>query len=313
VKYLWTVLLASMALLQVIAPGPARAATAHPSAARAGQRLYIELQINGPGEVRATVSERPGATLRRTLTRCGADDFVCTADILVPEGWHVTLVPIPVPGGRLVSWGGAPCSPELWCSPDVNQYSSITANFTPLRLSVDVAGSGSVVSTPMGLACTTACSADFDAGSTVMLTAIPADGVAFRGWEGITCYSSPSCVFTMDGRRSVYAVFSDAPPQGITVGSTVGRINVSVVKAGTTEGTVSSSDGTIVCGAGCPSSTWRFSFGRNITFIARGSGNWRFDHWSWQCGTHTRLAECTIPAGPVTQLRAVFVRITKGA
>ena len=72
-------------------------------------------------------------------------------------------------------------------------------------------GSGSVGSSPAGLACTSACSANFVANSTVTLTAAPTAPSTFGGWAPGSCDSNPtanSCSVLMSGNRTVTVTFA---------------------------------------------------------------------------------------------------------
>jgi Divergent InlB B-repeat domain len=77
----------------------------------------------------------------------------------------------------------------------------------PQRLMVSVTGTGTVTSMPAGIDCGAACSADFDGGASVVLTANPAVNAAFVGWSG-DCAGSAPCTVTMDAAKSVMATFA---------------------------------------------------------------------------------------------------------
>ncbi len=68
-------------------------------------------------------------------------------------------------------------------------------------------GSGSVVSSPAGIACGEDCSETLNAGTVITLTSTPATGSTFTGWSG-DCTGSGACVVTMNGAKSVTANFS---------------------------------------------------------------------------------------------------------
>ena len=76
-------------------------------------------------------------------------------------------------------------------------------------LSVTKAGSGSgkVTSDPSGIDCGGSCSAPYDSGTEVSLTAEPYDGSVFTGWSG-ACSGTGTCTVTMDDARSVTAAFA---------------------------------------------------------------------------------------------------------
>jgi phospholipase C len=79
----------------------------------------------------------------------------------------------------------------------------------PSSVAVTLAGSGSgrVTSSPAGIDCGTACSADFTSGQSVTLTATPDTGFEFAGWSG-TCSGSGSCAVPPGQAASVTATFT---------------------------------------------------------------------------------------------------------
>jgi GH18 family chitinase len=76
-------------------------------------------------------------------------------------------------------------------------------------LTVTMAGSGTVTSSPAGISCGASCSASYDPGTVVTLAASPAAGSSFAGWSG-GCSGPGSCQVTMDAARSVTATFTSA-------------------------------------------------------------------------------------------------------
>jgi hypothetical protein len=62
-----------------------------------------------------------------------------------------------------------------------------------------------VTSAPAGVNCTADCTASFDSGTVVTLTATPLSPAFFQGWSG-DCVSDP-CTVTMSAARSVTAFF----------------------------------------------------------------------------------------------------------
>jgi hypothetical protein len=88
---------------------------------------------------------------------------------------------------------------------------------TPTRfaLSVTVAGNGSVVSQPAGIDCGTTCSASFDGGAGVTLTATAAAGHSFQSWGGAcSAATGATCSVTMSQARSAVATFAASPATG---------------------------------------------------------------------------------------------------
>ncbi len=82
---------------------------------------------------------------------------------------------------------------------------------TKYLLSISLAGSGSgkVTSTQPGIDCGSTCSASFDQGSSVALTATATSGSEFTGWSG-SCSGTGACTVSMDAAKSVTARFRAA-------------------------------------------------------------------------------------------------------
>jgi hypothetical protein len=78
-------------------------------------------------------------------------------------------------------------------------------------LTVSKTGDGGVVSAPPGISCGSTCSATFDEGTVVALSATPNPGWSFAGWEG-ACSGTGACAVAMNGARGVIAHFSPPPP-----------------------------------------------------------------------------------------------------
>jgi subtilisin family serine protease len=77
----------------------------------------------------------------------------------------------------------------------------------PLTVVRDGDGAGTVTSSPAGIACGSACWAEFPAGATVTLVAEPVDGSVFTGWTGACAGATATCTVTMDAARTVGATF----------------------------------------------------------------------------------------------------------
>src|SRR5438046_4003833 len=81
-------------------------------------------------------------------------------------------------------------------------------NSGPFTLNVTEAGggTGTVATNPPGINCPTTCSATFQPGSQVTLTATPDTGFTFTGWTG-ACTGTGSCDVTANSGGSVTATF----------------------------------------------------------------------------------------------------------
>jgi hypothetical protein len=80
----------------------------------------------------------------------------------------------------------------------------------PVSLNVTIAGSGSgnVTSIPVGVTCSSdTCSADFDQGTVITLSAESSTGSTFTGWSGACTGPSAECMVDLDGATNVTAAF----------------------------------------------------------------------------------------------------------
>ncbi len=67
-------------------------------------------------------------------------------------------------------------------------------------------GSGTVTSSPAGINCPGTCSANFNDGTQVTLTATPASGFSFAGWSG-ACTGTGTCAVTLNADSTVTSSF----------------------------------------------------------------------------------------------------------
>lgn len=100
-------------------------------------------------------------------------------------------------------------------------------------------GQGTVTSVPSGISCGLDCSESFGNNDVVILTASESAGSIFTGWSGGGCMGTGVCEVLMDSSKTVTAEFSS------------NECLVTVVKAGTGEGSVTSTPSGIDCGADC--------------------------------------------------------------
>jgi photosystem II stability/assembly factor-like uncharacterized protein len=113
---------------------------------------------------------------------------------------------------------------------------SFTPPVVPLNLTVTRTGTGSgtVTSNPAGINCGSTCSASFNSGSSVALTATPASGSTFTGWSG-DCTGRSICTLSVNAAMSVTATFATAPFTVVTTGaSAAGIITDSIATVATT-------------------------------------------------------------------------------
>lgn len=126
-------------------------------------------------------------------------------------------------------------------------------------------GNGTVTSTPAGLDCGGTCSAPFDAGTPVVLSAAASPGSSFGGWSGASCGGTGSC--TVSNTATVVAIFNTA----------ANTSRLAVTKSGSGTGTVTSNPSGINCGDGCIAN---FPTGSTVALAATPTGGSTFVGWS---------------------------------
>ena len=152
------------------------------------------------------------------------------------HGTSVTLSATPVAGFVFAGWSGGGCSGTSTCTVALNADTTVTATFVVARtLTVAKSGSGSgtVTSSPAGISCGATCSAQFNDGTSVTLSAAAASGVQFTGWSG-DCSGTGTCMLTMSANHSVTAGFARIPVKchvPKAVGLKLGKAKTRIVKA----------------------------------------------------------------------------------
>ncbi len=166
------------------------------------------------------------------------------------DGSAVTLTAVAAPGSRFTGWGddaaacgsGASC-PVLIAAPVTTARATFTRIRHPLTVERAGAGMGTVRSDPAGIDCGATCTADFDEGTSVRLTPVPAAGSIFAGWElAPSCMSGTLCTVAVSAPTVVRARFERAP---VTLTVTRTGAGTGAVREDTT-GTLR-----IDCGADC--------------------------------------------------------------
>ena len=79
---------------------------------------------------------------------------------------------------------------------------------TQYTLTVSKTGPGSITGYPGGINCGSVCSASYPSGSSVILTAVPANGARFQGWSGACSGTLLTCTVTMTQAKSASAGFA---------------------------------------------------------------------------------------------------------
>ncbi len=147
-----------------------------------------------------------------------------------------------------------------------NSPKSITCAPPTYALTVTKAGTGggTVTSNPVGISCGTDCMESYTSGAVVALTATPFAGSLFAGWSGHSdCLDG---TVSMTAARSCTATFNAS-----------GGYTLTVSKAGTGSGTVTSSPAGINCGADCSEV---YGAGTVVSLTAGAASGSTFAGWS---------------------------------
>jgi uncharacterized repeat protein (TIGR01451 family) len=191
---------------------------------------------------------------------------------------RVTLTATPSSNSKFDGWSGSCSGTSPTCVVTMDAAKKVTAAFVPLasyklNVSKTGTGTGSVASSPAGIACGTVCSFGYREGAAVTLTAAPRSGSVFAGWSGACAGSSRSCTVTMTAAKSVTAAFTS-----VSTGGTI--YSLSVTKSGTGFGWVSSSPSGISCGSTCQ---YAFASGTVVTLTVTARSDSRFVGWTGAC------------------------------
>jgi len=169
---------------------------------------------------------------------------------------------------------------------------SATATFAPITytLAVSVGQGGTVTSSPAGIDCGAICSASFNSGTPVTLTATPVSGWIFQGWGG-ACSGTGTCSLTMNASQSVSTSFSSA------------TYTLSITVVGNPGGRVTSSSSAIDCGSTCSAV---FTAGTQVTLLANPDNAWGLAGWGGAC---SGIGGCTVTMNANTGVSATFTTL----
>lgn len=210
---------------------------------------------------------------------------------------HGTVVQVtasPVAEASFSNWGGA-CSGTNTCYVVMDAAKSVSATFTstyPLTVSKAGTGSGTVASNPIGINCGADCSENYNSNTSVTLSAAPANGSTFTGWNG-ACTGTGSCVVSMTAAKSVTATFA------------LGTYSLTVSKTGTGSGTVTSSPAGINCGSDC-SEAYSYNTSVTLTAVPSSAGS-VFTGWSG--GSCSGAGTCIVTMAVARSVTANFAAL----
>ncbi|CAK0748295.1 exported hypothetical protein [Gammaproteobacteria bacterium] len=159
-----------------------------------------KLIITKSGTGNGTVTSAPAGI------NCGVD---CSEDFA--PGAKVTLTAKAATGSTFAGWSGVDnCPGTGTCTVTMNAGATVTATFHPIIYSLIVlkTGAGTVTSNPAGISCGSDCNENFSPGAPAFtLTATPATGSIFAGWNGGGCSGTGTCVVTTTSSKTIKAPF----------------------------------------------------------------------------------------------------------
>jgi Fe-S cluster biogenesis protein NfuA len=163
--------------------------------------VYNSLAVVKAGSGTGTVTSAPAGI------SCG---LTCTAPY--STNTSVTLTASPAAGSVFAGWSGACTGTTTTCTVLMSAASTVTATFnvTPkYTLTVSRTGAilGTVTSSPAGINCGSICTASYNSGTAVKLTAKAASGSAFLSWGGACSGTRSTCTVSMSAAKNVTANF----------------------------------------------------------------------------------------------------------
>jgi hypothetical protein len=212
------------------------------------------------------------------------------------ENAAVTITPQASNGFVFKNWTGA-CSGTGNCNVTIATDLSVDAVFeqeqvTEFTLTLDVAGAGTVISSPTGISCgngLTQCSASYTQGNNITLTQTANTGFVFNGWSG-ACSGNNGCVVEMLQAQNVIANFIKETEEQYT-------LTVSIDG----DGSVTSSPAGIDCGSDC---SQVFEQGQQLDLTATSATNYVFSNWSGACSGNQA---CSISMTQAQNVTAIFI------
>jgi len=222
----------------------------------------------------------------------GADGLSCgaTCDANLPPGTVLTLTAVADDSSTFTGWGGACTGTTPTCEVTLAQATTVNATFTLKTFAVTVtkAGAGTGTITGGAIACGSTCTATVDYGTSLTLTAAPANLSVFAGWGG-ACSGTADCTVTVTADTDITANFA------------LNDATLFVSLGGNGAGKVTSAPAGIDCGATCQHT---YSAGDMVTLTAAPSTGSTFTGWSG--GGCTGTAACTVTLTSAATVTATF-------
>ena len=276
--------------------------------------VTLQVTSRGPGEVSA-VPTTGGVT-----EVCTANEGEEDCELSYEQGTSVRLEATAdlAEGGSFFAWSEPECGTSTSCTVRLDDaLTSVVAVFSPLMLGVtftqEAKDSGASVSAvPPGDPCPLSelnnadavfCS-EYRPHTRVALT-VSQNTLPFRSWnrENGQYFCEPTtaatCTIAVEDQPTWAAARFDGDPEPQP--PTTINVEFKLRKSGNGSGRVTASG--LDCGTVCRTS---YGYGKPVTLTANPDDGSLFDGWNGVCA-RTQLT-CAFPAGPITSIRAVFVR-----
>jgi hypothetical protein len=150
-------------------------------------------------------------------------------------------------------------------------------------------GTGTVTSIPGGISCPSDCAQEFPLKTKVTLIATPAPGSEFDHWSATSCGKSALCSLTVNNDRTLSATFK-----------AIGTRTLSVAKAGSGQGAITSKPAAIECGQACSA---QLDAKTKLTLHATPTPSSTFSGWSGDC---TGTKACRVQMNEARNVTATF-------
>lgn len=222
----------------------------------------------------------------------------CVAEY--PQGTDVTLTANPGEGQLFAEWNEDCRGQEATCKLTLSRSMSVKAQFAPppnVALTLNITGTGKVVSDPEGLECVAGtCVGQFPQGTEVVLKPSPGENQVFSEWTG-GCMGSEGCKVTMNAPVTITAAFIPPPPPP--------NVDLRVTVVG--DGSVVMTPVGLTCAAG--TCTNPIPSGTLVTLSAIPNTGQSFSSWSGAC---SGIGSCALTVTAATAATATFIPSTPG-
>jgi len=245
------------------------------------------LSVKKQGAGTGTVESSPAGL------ECGS---FCSEGFVI--GSKVTLTGTAGLHSEAVKWAGCDEIEAGKCIVTMSGAREVIATFSlepgyalyPVSVVLKGTGKGSATSLPTGISCPTDCSAEFLVKTQITLYATPEPGSEFDHWSVTACGPTSICTFTVNNPRTVNAVFT-----------AVGTRTLSVAKAGSGSGVISSRSGGIECGSSCAA---QYDVKAKVVLSAAAQVGSTFSGWSGEGCKGTK--NCRVTMNEARNVTATF-------